>query len=63
MKESEIEDLRREAKLENERLNGEISYLKNEIKKIESQKSHELDLIRAENENTKNNLIRANKKS
>ena len=62
-KEHEIESLRREAKLENERLTGEISYLRNEIKKIEGQKVHELDLIRTENENTKNNLIRANKKS
>lgn len=59
----EIENLKREAKLDNERLNGEIGYLKNEIKKIESQKSHELDLIKTENENTKNNLIRANKKN
>ena len=59
----EIENLRREAKLENERLNGEIGYLKNEIKKIENQKAHEQDLIRTENENTKNNLIRANKKN
>ena len=33
-KEHEIESLRREAKLENERLTGEISYLRNEIKKI-----------------------------
>lgn len=63
MKENEIENLRREAKLDNERLNGEIGFLKNEIKKLESQKLHELDLIKAENENTKNNLIRANKKS
>lgn len=63
VKENEIENLRREAKLDNERLNGEIGYLKNEIKKIESQKAHELELIKAENENTKNNLIRANKKS
>lgn len=55
--------MRREAKLENERLSGETSYLRNEIKKIEGQKAHELDLIRTENENTKNNLIRANKKS
>jgi len=59
----EIENLKREAKLDNERLNGEIGYLKNEIKKIENQKSHELDLIKTENENTKNNLIRANKKN
>jgi len=49
--------------LENERLSGDISYLRNEIKKIENQKSHELDLIKTENENTKNNLIRANKKN
>lgn len=62
-KEYEIENLRRDAKLENERLIGEISYLKNEIKKIESQKAHELDLIKTENENTKNNLIRASKKN
>lgn len=63
MRENEIENLRRENKLENERLNSEIGYLKNEIKKIENQKAHELELIRTENENTKNNLIRANKKS
>lgn len=63
MRENEIENLRRENKLENERLNSEIGYLRNEIKKIENQKAHELELIRTENENTKNNLIRANKKS
>lgn len=40
MKDNEIENLRREAKLENERLNGEIGFLKNEIKKIEAQKTH-----------------------
>lgn len=33
------------------------------MKKIESQKAHELELIRTENENTKNNLARANKKN
>lgn len=38
----EIENLRREAKIDNERLSGEISYLKNEIKKVEAQKAHEL---------------------
>lgn len=63
MRENEIENIRRENKLENERLNSEIGYLRNEIKKIENQKAHELELIRTENENTKNNLIRANKKS
>ena len=54
--------MKREAKLDNERLNGEVSYLKNEIKKMENQKAHELDLIKTENENTKNNLLRNNKK-
>lgn len=62
-REFELENLRRETKLENERLNGEIGYLRNEIKKVESQKQHELELVRAENDNTKNNLIRANKKN
>lgn len=62
-KDHEIENLRRESNLENERLNGEIAYLKNEIKKVENQKAYELDLIRTENENTKNNLARANKKN
>ena len=61
-REFEIENLKREAKLENERLNGEISYLKNEIRKMENQKAHELDLVRTENENTKNGLARNNKK-
>ena len=61
-REFEIENLKREAKLENERSNGEISYLKNEIRKMENQKAHELDLIRTENENTKNSLNRNNKK-
>ena len=61
-REFEIENLKREAKLENERSNGEISYLKNEIRKVENQKAHELDLIRTENENTKNSLNRNNKK-
>ena len=55
--------MRREAKLENERLNGEISFLKNEIKKIEKQKDHELNMIKTENENAKNNLIRAHRKN
>ena len=61
-KDYEIENLKREAKLDNERLNGDVSYLKNEIKKMENQKAHELDLIKTENENTKNNLLRNNKK-
>lgn len=61
-KDFEVENLKREAKIDNERLSGEISYLKNEIKKMENQKAHELDLIRTENENTKNNLVRNNKK-
>lgn len=59
----EIENLRREAKIDNERLSGEISYLKKEIKKVEAQKAHELELIRTENENSKNNLSRGNKKN
>ena len=59
----EIENLKREAKLEAERLTGEINFLKNEVKKVESQKAHELELVRTENENTKNNLSRANKKN
>lgn len=58
----EIENLKREGKIDNERLNGEIAYLKNEIRKMENQKAHELDLIRTENENTKNNLVRNNRK-
>ena len=49
--------------MEAERLTGEINFLKNEVKKIESQKAHELELVRTENENTKNNLSRANKKN
>ena len=61
-REFEIENLKREGKIDNERLNGEISYLKNEIRKMENQKAHELDLIRTENENTKNNLVRNNRK-
>ena len=62
-KDFEIENIKREAKLDNEKLSNEISYLKNEIKKIEAQKAHELELVRTENENSKNNLIRANKKN
>ena len=61
-REFEIENLKREGKLENERLSGEISYLKNEIRKLENQKAHELDLIRTEHENSKNSLARNNKK-
>jgi hypothetical protein len=62
-KKYEIENLQRTAKLENQRMAEEIEYLKNEIKKIESQKLHELNLINAENTNAKNNLSRANKKA
>ena len=36
--------------------------MKNEIRKVENQKAHELDLMRTENENTKNGLARNNKK-
>jgi hypothetical protein len=46
-KKYEIENLQRGAKLENERMNEEIEYLKNEIKNIEKQKLHELSLIKA----------------
>jgi hypothetical protein len=37
--------------------------LKNEIKKLEHQKEHELNLLKTENENAKNNLIRAHRKN
>ena len=62
-KEFEIENIRREGKLQNESLNGEINYLKNEIKKIEQQKNHEINLIRTENENNRNNLTRGHRKN
>ena len=41
----------------------QISFLKNEIKKMENQKDHELNMIKTENENAKNNLIRAHRKN
>ena len=59
----EIENLRRQAKLENERLDGEISYFKNEIKKTEHQKEYEINLLKTENENAKNNMVRTHRKN
>jgi hypothetical protein len=44
-------------------LKAEASYSKNELKKLEEQKAHELDLVKAEFENVKNNLVRAHKKN
>lgn len=37
--------------------------MKNEIKKLENQKEHELNMIKTENENAKNNLVRAHRKN
>ena len=39
------------------------NYSKTELKKLEEQKSHEIDLIKTENENVKNNLVRQHKKN
>lgn len=42
---------------------SQISFLKNDIKKVEQQKESELELIKAENENNIKNLTRTHKKN
>ena len=41
----------------------QASYSRNELKKMEEQKSHEMDLVKTEQENAKNNLQRAHRKN
>lgn len=62
-KEFEMENLRREARLDGERLQGEIGYLRNELAKLEAQRQHEAELLRAEHDNSKSSLLRAQRKS
>ena len=42
---------------------NQSNYSKNELKKLDEQKAHELDLVKTEYENVKNNLIRQHKKN
>jgi hypothetical protein len=62
-KDFEIENIKRDGKVENERFTNEINFLKNEIKKIEQQREHELGLLKTEADNQRNNLIRAHRKN
>jgi seryl-tRNA synthetase len=41
----------------------QANYSKNELRKLDEQKAHELDLVKTEYENVKNNLIRQHKKN
>lgn len=41
----------------------QAAYSKNQLKKLDEQKFHEIDLLKTENENVKNNLARQHRKN